>query len=167
MLAAKNLQKRIISKGAPEPCQAHEAGGRHHLRPQRAVDAGRTGPVVVALDARKGEILISAYAWSEAGGLRTLIEPKLVGPGDVLDRIASLAGGAGVPIRGDAPASYPEAFRGGAFEIEPDGSPLVSSPLSLARLAMGRIRSSAWDDPDVLEPLYSRPPPVHRAERRD
>ncbi|MBW2261775.1 MAG: tRNA (adenosine(37)-N6)-threonylcarbamoyltransferase complex dimerization subunit type 1 TsaB, partial [Deltaproteobacteria bacterium] len=132
-----------------------------------AIDAGRTGPVVVALDARKGEILISAHAWSEAGGLCTLLEPELVRPDEVQGRIASLQGGAGVPVRGDAPASYPEAFRGGACEIEPDGSPLVSSPLSLVRLAMGRIRSSAWDDPDVLEPLYSRPPPVHRAGRRD
>ncbi len=132
-----------------------------------AIDAGSAGPVVVALDARKGEILLAAYAWSEAGGLRTLIDPGLVRPGEVRDRIASLQGGSAVAVRGDAPASYPEAFRCAGWTVEPDGSPLVSSPLSLARLASVRIARRSWDDPDALEPLYSRPPPIQDAGRRD
>lgn len=132
-----------------------------------AVDAGGAQPVVVALDARKGEILLSAYAWSEAGGIRTLIEPALVRPDEVRGRIASLRAGAEVVVRGDAPDAYPEAFPQAGCAIAPAGSPLISSPLSLARLASGRIALGAWDDPDALEPLYSRPPPVQAGGRRD
>jgi tRNA threonylcarbamoyladenosine biosynthesis protein TsaB len=132
-----------------------------------AVDAGRQGPVLVALDARKGEILLAAYAWSRSTGLRTLLEPGLVVPGDVPGAISHLGEQVPVPVRGDAPAAYPDAFPRDRCAPEPDGSPLVSSPLSLARLAAERIERRAWDDPDDLEPLYSRPPPVHDPGRHD
>jgi tRNA threonylcarbamoyladenosine biosynthesis protein TsaB len=132
-----------------------------------AVDVGGKGPVLVALDARKGEILLAAYAWSRSTGLRTLVKPGLLVPGDVPDAISRLGAQAPVPVRGDAPASYPDAFPPDRCAPEPDGLPLVSSPLSLARLGAERIERREWDDPDALEPLYSRPPPVHRPGRHD
>jgi tRNA threonylcarbamoyladenosine biosynthesis protein TsaB len=132
-----------------------------------ALDADCQGPVLVALDARKGEILLAAYARSGPGGLVTLLEPELVRPGDVAGRIARLEAAAAVPVRGDAPVAYPEAFRDAGCTAQPDGSPLVSSPLSLTSLAIERIGCSDWDDPEALEPVYSRPPPVHGPGRRD
>lgn len=125
-----------------------------------ALDAGWThGPVVVALDARKGELLVSAYACSVTS-LQTLLEPSLLEPGHVADRLRAL--GEDIRVVGDGPLRHPGAFPG-HLEIAPASAPLISSPLPLVRLALPRLARGETDGPDALEPLYSRPPPVHGA----
>lgn len=132
-----------------------------------ALDAAGQAVVVVALDARKGEILLAAYERPAAGPPETLAGPGLVAPRDVPERLASLGRPEGLLVRGDAPSAHPEAFRTPGLEVEPEGTPLISSPLSLSRLAFERLSRGVFDDPGALEPRYSRPPPVHGAGRRD
>lgn len=139
-----------------------------------ALDTGwMDGPVAVALDARKGEVLLATYRLERVqvvlgeGSLPVvkavaLIEPALLAPGQVEERLSGLEGRGRARVVGDAPEAWPEAFAGGEFDLAQAGAPLISNPCSLAWLALPRLSRAEADDPDGLEPVYSRPPPVHR-----
>jgi len=126
-----------------------------------ALDTGWTlGPVVVALDARRSEILLAAYALD--GGLpRALFGPVLLGPGAARQRLSTLPAGRRILVVGDGAAACAGEMADLEADIAPPGRPLVSSPLALSALAGPRIGCGEADDPDSLEPVYSRPPPVH------
>jgi tRNA threonylcarbamoyl adenosine modification protein YeaZ len=127
-----------------------------------AIDTGWTaGPVAVALDARKGEVLLGAYLLDAAAS--ACMEPTLVAPDALPARLRSLARNGRVRVVGDAASTYPDAFAGAGLDVAPPDTPLISSPASLAVPALARLARGESDDPDALEPVYSRPPPVHAA----
>jgi tRNA threonylcarbamoyladenosine biosynthesis protein TsaB len=133
-----------------------------------ALDTGYTdGPVVVALDARRSEILLAAHAVSGAGArggvepVREILSARLAGAARAGEVLRAVGPPERCFVTGDAASLLPERWQRPAG-TRPPSEGLIRSPLSLARLALARLERGGADDPDALEPLYSRPPPVHR-----
>ncbi len=144
-----------------------------------ALDAMVDGVVAVALDAKKGEVLVAAYECGpgvvNVGGreiqvrvTRTVLDPVLCEPRKAIGMLAGLGPSPVQRLVGDAALILPAGFEfPGRFGVGPerDGTPhvhpaqLISGPLPLGWLALARMASGEWDDPDSVEPLYSRPPP--------
>ncbi len=134
------------------------------------------GPVLVAMDARRSEVLAAGYVRIEKDvpvggvsvripGVRTLLAPTLICAGE-LARLASELGVSGpVLVTGDALRAYPGSLAGASGRIRHRSfsDPLVDGPLPIVLLALERLATGQTDDPDCLEPEYSRPAPVHRA----
>jgi len=135
-----------------------------------ALDAGWVdGPVVLVLDARRGELLVGAWrvvsgsrlagpSRIEAPGLEVIREPSLAAPTAMPDLLDSL-GPDPLLLVGDGPDAYPEGFAGHRRRDPPEA--LILDPRSLVLPALERIAGGRGDDPDALVPVYSRPPPVH------
>ena len=116
-----------------------------------ALDAGVDGIVAIALDAKKGEFLVAAYRCGPSvvrvGGRE--METRAAMP--VLDPMLCALERAMEAVRGIG------ADR--VIGIPGDAGPLISGPLPLCWVALARMSRGERDDPDTVEPVYSRPPP--------
>jgi tRNA threonylcarbamoyl adenosine modification protein YeaZ len=103
---------------------------------EKARQEGWRGPVVLAIDAQRGEFYLANYDITE--GNARVIEPlRLVSRGEIVHRLA-----AGEIIAG------PEVT-----ERSPNARPLFPRAADLARLAVGR---NDFVDGEKLEPVYLR-----------
>lgn len=134
--------------------------------------------VAVALDARKGEVLLGTYRQSrERIQVRTtdldirlarpITAPSLMPPGEslqVLDRLRQE--GEAVLVVEDSVREALQARPESGLRVTDPATVLASGPLALAWLALDRMARGEQDDPDHVEPVYSRPPPVSAAGPR-
>lgn len=123
-----------------------------------AIDCGALDdrPLAVAIDARKGEVYVSAVRVRvDQSDVIELIAPAHLAP----DRaFAYLAPGIGEVFTavGDGVRLLPELASHLRRRVEPE----VPRAAGVAALAAARHNRQAVDEVDILEPLYVRPPDV-------
>jgi tRNA threonylcarbamoyladenosine biosynthesis protein TsaB len=110
-----------------------------------AIDAGVEGPIVCAIDARKGEVYVSVVR-IDGDDVVTLVDGAHVKP----DRVAAHEGFA----VGDGVSLVP-----GLVARRHVGA-LVPRAEAVAALAGSRQSRAFLDEVDTLEPLYVRPPDI-------
>jgi tRNA threonylcarbamoyladenosine biosynthesis protein TsaB len=117
-----------------------------------ATGAGRDGPVLAVIDARRGEAFVAEYDGDEE-----LRAPAAVTP-ETLGSIVR----PGVPAVGDGAVRFREVLEPPGAEVPADGSPLHQvSALALARLAAGTPATG-----ESVIPEYLRLPDAELALRR-
>jgi tRNA threonylcarbamoyladenosine biosynthesis protein TsaB len=122
--------------------------------------AGEGDVVVAAIDAKKGEVFLAAYACGPSGELTPVLEPchreatrgALVLPGE--SRRMVVVGEIAAALLGEPNAAAPVAPAGIARGPSLD----LPDALWIARLAVARFVDSAATDPAALEALYVRAP---------
>ncbi|MDI1444373.1 tRNA (adenosine(37)-N6)-threonylcarbamoyltransferase complex dimerization subunit type 1 TsaB [Polyangium sp. 6x1] len=123
-----------------------------------AFASGRAGPhdvVVAALDAKKQELFLAAFDASGAVCWAPRHVPRadvaalvLAGPG------ASLPSGGLLRVVGEVAAEDPALA---AFVLRSPGTDLPDAA-AVGRVALGRVLAGGDFDPEIVEPLYVRPP---------
>jgi tRNA threonylcarbamoyladenosine biosynthesis protein TsaB len=105
------------------------------------------GPVLAALDARKGRVYAALY--SDTGAL-------LKGPSDVPPEDAASWAGSGMLVTGEGALAYRQVFEAAGCIVDPDAAdPSVGM---LASLAVDAFERGEGGDPVKVEPLYVREP---------
>jgi tRNA A37 threonylcarbamoyladenosine modification protein TsaB len=110
-----------------------------------AIDAGVEGPIVCAIDARKGEVYVSVVR-IEDGDVITLVEGAHLKP----DRVPVHEGFA----IGDGVSLVP------GLRARRHVGAVVPRAEAVAALAGSRQSRAFVDEVDTLEPLYVRPPDI-------
>jgi tRNA threonylcarbamoyladenosine biosynthesis protein TsaB len=111
--------------------------------------------VVVALDARRGEVFTASYR-QVPGGIQRLADGIVCTPDDLAGDLT--ATGEDVLLIGDGALRYRETFEDlGSVEIGDQGLAYPSAA-SLVQLAHARALREEWVQPSELEPLYLRKP---------
>jgi tRNA threonylcarbamoyl adenosine modification protein YeaZ len=117
-----------------------------------AIDTGWwAGPVASILDARRGQVLFAVHALhpveATIGGrtrtvpaARTLVEPVLLGHGDVAPALGRLEPGGGIRVIGDAIGRDGSVLGAPGVVASPASDPLIRDPLPARRTT--RTRSS-------------------------
>jgi tRNA threonylcarbamoyladenosine biosynthesis protein TsaB len=124
----------------------------------------REGLIVVARDARRGEVYCSIYR-SDGGSLEKLTGYMSLAPRDLVAEIAAARGGAGaaVTLVGDGLRTYAAVFGEIPGEVHPAPEPLWNVKASVVG-AIGTDLMSAGRTLDIAtaEPLYVRPSEAER-----
>jgi tRNA threonylcarbamoyladenosine biosynthesis protein TsaB len=111
--------------------------------------------VVVALDARRGEVFTASYR-QVPGGIQRLADGIVCSPDDLAGDL--VATGEDVLLVGDGALRYRDLFEElGSVEIGDQGLAYPSAA-SLVQLAHARALREEWVQPSELEPLYLRKP---------
>ena len=111
--------------------------------------------VVVALDARRGEVFTASYR-QVPGGIQRLADGIVCSPDDLAGDL--VATGEDVLLVGDGALRYRELFEDlGSVEIGDQGLAYPSAA-SLVQLAHARALREEWVQPSELEPYYLRKP---------
>jgi tRNA threonylcarbamoyladenosine biosynthesis protein TsaB len=111
--------------------------------------------VVVAIDARRGEVFTAAYR-QVPGGIQRLSEQRVTSPDDLAGEL--LATAEDVLLVGDGALRYGEAFADLANVEVADQGLAHPSAASLVQLAHARALREDWVQASDLEPLYLRKP---------
>jgi tRNA threonylcarbamoyladenosine biosynthesis protein TsaB len=111
--------------------------------------------VVVALDARRGEVFTASYR-QVPGGIQRLADGIVCSPDDLAGDL--VATGEDVLLVGDGALRYRDLFEDlGSVEIGDQGLAYPSAA-SLVQLAHARALREDWVQPSELEPYYLRKP---------
>jgi tRNA threonylcarbamoyladenosine biosynthesis protein TsaB len=111
--------------------------------------------VVVAIDARRGEVFTARYR-QVPGGIQRLAESRVCSPGDLASDL--VATGEDVLLVGDGALRYRDAF-GDVDVVELTDQGLAHpSAASLVQLAHAQALREEFVQPSDLEPLYLRKP---------
>ena len=122
------------------------------------------GVVVVARDARRGEVYLSTYS-SRSSTVTRMGDYLALSPEGIIDLVNALPSGQRVLVAGDALERYGDALRSG-LGPEPVFAPRMfwaARPSVVALLGASSIEQGMTADPDTIEPMYVRP---SEAERR-
>jgi tRNA threonylcarbamoyladenosine biosynthesis protein TsaB len=121
-----------------------------------AADCGVTDdrPIAVAIDARKGEVYVSAVRVT-GGDVVSLVAPAHLAPDRAFAYLAPAIGEVFCAI-GDGVRLVPELAMHLRQRVEAE----VPRAPAVAALAAARHNRHSADEVDVLEPLYVRPPDV-------
>lgn len=121
-----------------------------------AIDGGTIDerPIAGAIDARKGEVYVSAVRVLD-GDVTTLVEPAHLPPERAFAYLAPALEEVFYAM-GDGARLIPELQRHLRRRVEPE----VPRAAAVAALAVARHNRQPADEVDVLEPLYVRPPDV-------
>ena len=111
--------------------------------------------VVVALDARRGEVFTASYR-QVPGGIQRLADGIVCSPDDLAGDL--VATGEDVLLVGDGALRYREAFDEIVSVEVGDQGLAHPSAASLVRLAHARALREEWVQASELEPLYLRKP---------
>ena len=126
-------------------------------------------PVVVAMDARRGELFWAPYRGSGSGGLHRDGPDRADDPGRVAAAVAERAGpegsGPGAVVIGDGPGRHPDCFEALAARSDvtilggPAGLP---SPVAAVELGAAALAEGRGGPPTALVPIYVREPDAVR-----
>jgi tRNA threonylcarbamoyladenosine biosynthesis protein TsaB len=126
-------------------------------------------PVVVAMDARRGELFWAPYREGGPRGLRREGPDRADGPHRVAAAAAELAGsvgsGPGVVVVGDGPGRYPECFEALAARADVailGGTAGLPSPVAAVELGAFALAEGRGGPPSALVPIYVREPDAVR-----
>jgi tRNA threonylcarbamoyladenosine biosynthesis protein TsaB len=111
--------------------------------------------VVVAIDARRGEVFTAPYR-QVPGGIQRLSEQRVTSPDDLAGEL--LASPEDVLLVGDGALRYGHAFADLTNVEVADQGLAHPSAASLVQLAHARALREEWVQPSDLEPLYLRKP---------
>lgn len=109
-------------------------------------------PVCLMLDARKGEVYVSAVRWS-GNGFERLFPDSTISPGELLARMEGP-----VIFSGDGAAIYRKKILEvmGERAIFPSADAMVPSPANVAMLGLERALRSEFSEAAPLVPSYLR-----------
>jgi tRNA threonylcarbamoyladenosine biosynthesis protein TsaB len=106
--------------------------------------------VFACLDARMGEVYASCFARDERTGLRLLMKPTVVAPGELALPDGRFAG------IGQGLSAYPKLAAALGLHVPEGADGALPHAREIAKLGGLRLRAGGGMDPKELEPLYLR-----------
>jgi tRNA threonylcarbamoyladenosine biosynthesis protein TsaB len=124
---------------------------------------GGRGPLLVAMDARRGELFWAVYQRDRSGQVRRSGADRVDPPERVAEAAAEL--GTGVVVVGDGPARYPDSFAAlvaGTGAVVLSGSEALPSPVTLVELGARALADGRGGPAATLAAVYVREPDALR-----